>query len=845
MLESTGSSGVRPLLRFPRLRDHGLLLSPVLNSKVWIQTKIEGKEAEALPSRPHNAHPKYATAVSEEVVMSLANESAIFHDTRVYDPVKGLVVIVFDIGIGGYSYLLIVDGVRKYPKAKTNLVQMQGMTYVSGAASNVLSVALLLPRKKQSYEVNDDSGTHMTPLAKIMVGIPKNTCQCEFPSEILQVVAFRTKWLAVRTRTDVTVLEYTWRNDPGNKGLELKRIATVTAESLCGRTLAHLEVNPYAYNEFLLVDKDGAIAIWEIDATSQLEPLLRKTIVPAAKGPEEFSNWRRAIWTSPNRLLLFARTSVFELSLDTLERAKLITAQTWSRIQDVAVAGPFAFILTSQEIIWTELTEEVPLRRLVSWKHFLDASDSSYRIALVPCEDNQTFVCAAYSRVSPLIMIYTFGFVNKRPCSVRDPYYIRTSCELSDIALSKSPFSGSGKDTLFSLMEQGRQGEVSFTALSGTRKKAFKKNVSSDEAEVEVQPVELFSKLQFSEAITAFSQYSTQECLPHELAMLERDNVENMDQDDLIQQFAIDLGSNVESFFPSDRHSDPESEEQNMLADTKVRVPVSLASVANYVPLWVLDIDQLDNMIEQLGQHYESVGFSLDNHINLLTNKYKHKVANTDPGSSTVKSLRRKLGKIFKDAKKLDMAAVLLATHLIQVTDRKTSTQLREVLKEQTSLAIADVQSIIDEWDDPDQVEEQPSVLSSFSQEPSVPTIRTQTSTPKPQKQKKPRKGLLHRALTQSQAQSQANSQTGSQGASNSASPLPLETSTQILLSQPPRASSAPLSQSSRLDASQPSQAALPQISLSPPSSQASQSGLRRLGPPTSQKRKKRKGGFA
>ncbi|SGZ50422.1 CIC11C00000005141 [Sungouiella intermedia] len=862
--EASGDSSYKPVVRFPRLRNHGILFSPVLNSNFWIHPKTK-PETKALPPPfgPNNNLFKYTNAVSEDIVGSLTSEAAILQDSKVYDPVQGSVVEMFEIGIGGFSHLVMVGGQRCFPKAKSNLVQMQAVTYVTGDISNVLNVTILMPRKKQVYDIDDDS-LKMTPLGKMLVGVPKNTCQCEFTSEILQVVAFSSKWLAIRTRTDVTVLKYSWNNDPGEKRLELAKIGTIKSDILYGKDLAHLQVNPFVLNEFLLADKDGNIGIWQIDATSQIEPLPRIKLIPGSKGPEEFSNWRKVIWSNPNRLLLFSRTSVFLLALDTFERNKLITAQMWSHIQDVVVAGPFAFILTSKEILWTELTEELPLRRLVSWKHFLSDSDTSYRLSLVPCEDNQTFVCAAYSRCSPLIMIYTFGFVGKSPCSVRDPYYIRANCDLIDATLFKSTFSGVGKGTLLCLVEQGRNGEVCFSSLCGERKKAFKKN-NMNEEDLQVHPLDLFTKIHVGEAVRAFELYSTEEILPLELKAIRNGHLDDTDQDDLIQQFASSLGANIELFFPaspdpgnqlSDQVQDSGVRPVKTLVDTMVKVPTSLASVAGYFPLWILDVEQLDNMVEQLGKHYESLGLNLESFVDYVSKNFNRKT--TAPNPITVKNLRKRLGKTFKGAKNLDMTTILLATRLIQAACRDSSDQLQAALDAQIAGASDDVRSIIEEWDQPQEVDVEPVVLNYSSQIQTVPIIRTQPTQTMSQKQKKSRNGLLHRALTQSQVQSRPNSQSASRSVSRSATPshsqsqallepsqLPLETSTQVLYSQP-KASSEPLSsQNIRLDASQPSQAAHLHISLSPPSSQPSQGALRRSGPPTSQKRKKRKGGFA
>lgn len=839
--EKTPDSNITPKLAFPRLRDHGLLLSPISNSTTRIHDKKPAEATCKSKKRPHNARTKFLAPVPEVMVTSLANEAAIFDDDQVVDPMRGSAAAIFEIGTGGYSYLLVVDGKREFPKAKNNFVQMQAMAYASGEFRTVLNVSVLMPKKKRLFGF-DDSPDDLSYEKKVTAAFPAKTVQLTFPTEILQIVAFpHSKLLAVRTGVEVTILSHSWRNDPGEKGLEFNKVSSIPSKQLSGNMFAHVEVNPYVNGEFLTMDDDGNAAVWKCDAANQVEPISKVCQVAVPSGPKEFSRWRKVIWShDPQAVLSFARSDISMVRFSG-EKQKVVSANMWSHIQDVAVAGPFAFLLTSKEIIWTEKTDNTPMSRIISWKHFLDDTDASYKMCLLVCEQERCFICAVYSSRSSLIMMYTFGFVDGNPCMTRDPYYIPADCEqLTDVAMSKCAFSGDGDDTLVNVLQVGKMGDVCFSVLSGARKKAFKVKFPSKKPWDGAAHVQLFSKIQTYEAVTAYVHYSNEDLLPNETPNQDVDSQSEIEgQDEQIQQFAFRLGANVDELFEGDNETPQASTNapKNTFIDTKVKVPVPLALVAGTVPLSVVDHDQLDNMLDQLGRHYLSVGLSLQNHIQAMPAKNRGQAEPlgvteiTEEGNMvTVKALRKKLAKTYKHSPHVGHAATLLATRMLQVADKNFSSDLQAAWNEELASASLEVRSVLDDWDEAEIQEEQPTAQVSQFLQPMVPTINTQPKSQTKKTLRNTKNGLLHRAITQSQT---VVSQPISGGA-------PSQSFTQNLTH-----ASQMSSQAVNLDASQPSQPGASQISLSPPSSQPSQP-IRRMGSQiSSQKRKKRKGGFA
>lgn len=527
--EADEANNLVPKVHFPRLRNHGTLLSPVFNSRTWIHEKNpepeEEGEKDELPAH-HNASLNKVAAVPEKILTAMTNGAAILEDPTVVDPTRDSMCAIMEIGMGGYSNTIIVNGKRQSPKAKQNLVQMQAVAYVSEAARSVLNISVLMPKRKRFF-LFKESPDVLELERKVTVGLPSKKVSVDFETDILQIVPFPyLKLLGIRTGVDFTILQESWNNDPDIRALEFRKVATLTTLDLKGKRFAHVSVNPFLKYDFLIADVEGHVGLWQVRTANQEQKCTKFDEFKFPQRPGNFSSWWKFAWFGVERLYSFTRTDIVTRTLpipgmsDEPEEAimePLVTAIVWSHIQDVAVAGPYAFLLTSKEILWTELGKDVPMRRILSWKHFLDDTDITYRLTVIRCDEDQTYVVAAYSAASPLIMMYTFGFVEGRPCMTKDPYYLRANCEsLSGLSMAKSAFSGENKNTIVNVVEVGKDGSVCHYVLSGTRKRAFRVVFPKKTPQKPDPYVQLFSRIQVREAVAAYVHLSNEELLPQE-----------------------------------------------------------------------------------------------------------------------------------------------------------------------------------------------------------------------------------------------------------------------------------------------------------------------------------------
>ena len=195
-----------------------------------------------------------------------------------------------------------------------------------------------------------------------------------------------------------------------------------------GFNFSDVTFNPWVSTQFGVVDVKGNFGIWNINSkkealtklkkfdsnpkTSSDEPDSSLKVESTIHDVTELSNWKRIIWAHDyNHIFVVSRSSLtqFELTPE-LSSQRLITSDTWSKIQDIhknPESMKYAFILTSKELIWFEVSN--PLRRLMSWKHFLDDKDPSLRLQVSEYEDCSKFICIIYSQIRPIILVYNFG----------------------------------------------------------------------------------------------------------------------------------------------------------------------------------------------------------------------------------------------------------------------------------------------------------------------------------------------------------------------------------------------------------------------------------------------------
>lgn len=684
--------------------------------------------------------------------------------------------------------------------------------------------------------------------SKWLAAYPRKVLLCDIEARILQVaVAARSRLIAVRTTSRIVFLEVRWNNDPKSKGLEVSRIeAAISPSDVDGHSLVHVE---FAQDDrFLVVDLLGTVAVFHFEFgarwTFGRDHLVR---VPE---PQELSAWRRACFSRAGELLVASRTgvSLIQLQLETspkvpyinvptlLEKQRvsdstpkvstIILARMWSRIQDMqTVAGtPYIFLLTTQEIIWCT-KDDMPLRRLVSWKHYLDNSDLLMRMS-ISHEGNQ-YICAVFSARLPLIVVFSFAEVEGRPCSVRDPYFLRALFRgLSHLSVAPAPFS-CGRDPLLTLVESGKGVIFSILRPHG--------GFCTPPPPLEMKRQDASVSVQFSESQSESYKYSIQLQSPmsfkpttgSEILYEQMEDLNNLDGWSIDVHDAYMYGPH---HFAALASRTPLSKEARVLAGPDaLRQYARLLSAAakeDIAPTWHAlatlggDIPQFehnrshfDAMTLQLRSHYASSGLAVENQISSLLSERQRAAARISFPVDSAASLARALDKLSRNRLNIRQATMLLATSLIRAARNDLAQQLDNSIEAAHAEAPKELQEIFNDWEE-------------------APPPLEQT--------KKSKRELRRLALANSQPQF-------SQGVHSFSSHVSLPQSVQ----SEPRSSQSIPSQTA------PSQSltSIPVVSSSQISITRSQSqtrspapsqGLKRFGLQTaSQKKKKKKGGFA
>lgn len=818
VVPENGPRSVVPAVRFPRLRHHAPRYRRMGNSTVALDPG-GNSESEALeprtdidpttsttPTTPQPAAAEFPhSGVSpgrstdqfpEHIVRGLEAEAAPLTSSDIHDPTHGPLAAFFECGTGAFGQLVVIEGKRRALKSKATVVEVQAVAWGAG---ETLHVRLLMPVNKRVERGDDGAdGSHdgaaetdnpPTP-SKWKAVYPRHHAQLYLGERILQVEAWpRARAIAVRTAARITLVAYQWNNDPNAKGVRLERV-----HSLAPAAFVHMSVG---FGRLAAVDANGTVTVWRAGSVAGAAPVHEGAV--AVPEPHELSHWRRVCWARAHELLVASRSRVAHVQLDDPAAAAtattIVLARMWSRIQDLCVVPGtcHAFVLTTKEVMWCEIGA-APLRRLVSWKHYLDDSDALARMAVA--RDGAGYVCAVYSRQMPLVLVFSFAHVDGRACSARDPYFFAAPA-LAHAAVAPLPFSAPG-DRLLNLVEYTAAGAVRYLVLRPGAlrfRTAPGEPVGSTDATfpsgVSAPPVYFYP----DEAHRLFAALASPSPLPREPRLFTAPG-------DVLLHYARTLSAG-----------------QNTLLQQPFPAWHTMAAVANAVPLFVANRANFDAMVAQLRTHYAALGLLVHNHIHTLFGARLRAAHHVRHPVDSAAALARALAKFSRARLNIRHATMLLATSLVRAAPADGIPRMAQPLHDARAAAPALLQAIFDDWDEP-------------------------LAAPPPAKKRK--RDLRHMAIAHSQAsQTDAGAPATAPLEKTARSQLsPSKRSTRLSPSQPSQpslpalsqpmsqpASSQPMSQSASSQLLQKTKVLLSQKSL------LSQKGL--------QKKRKRKGGFA
>ena len=448
--ENSNSSTYKrvPRLEFPRIRNKGITLNKVGKSNIVLvnqqtssfdlNAKVYNNLQNAVSNQPVQPKRKmYSDSniyVPEEILKSYLIESRSLTSTIAYDPTFGQMFTIFDA------------------RSRSGLTSSKAIAFVTGETGTILNISIL------KYEIKELLNSRKESVdVDALIPLLTDPFQVSLSEPIKQIEHCKLKesfdyiplYLIIRSDSRVYVLNcFKGKSQHYNSHIELDILGELQTSDLMGFNFSDVTFNPWVSSQFGVVDVKGNFGIWNINSKKEaLTKLKRLDSAPKTNSKDsdsvlkvestiydvaELSNWKRIIWAHDyNHIFVVSRSSLtqFELTPE-LSSQRLITSDTWSRIQDIhknPESMKYAFILTSKELIWFELSN--PLRRLMSWKHFLDDKDPSLRLQVSEYEDCSKFICIIYSQIRPILLVYNFGIKDGMPYSLKDPYYIRKSTD--------------------------------------------------------------------------------------------------------------------------------------------------------------------------------------------------------------------------------------------------------------------------------------------------------------------------------------------------------------------------------------------------------------------------------
>lgn len=580
------------------------------------------------------------TSVPSKILSSYGLETKAIDSAMAYDPGFGDIVQKFQI------------------KPQSTVVTLDGLVHVTGEALSVLSLSIIL---------QDARSIKLSP-----------TYEVDFLDQIRQVEVAENEEksrliILVRTRVKVYVstckLSRYSSNSKSGPNFQLSIIKEISAHKLQQSTFADVAVCAANVRKFAIVDIQGNLSAWIINrkhdkvlrlGTSDMQLSIIDT--------NNLSNWLRLTWLpNVNSILLSTRTMIVRHDFDTATQKALVTSNTWSRIRDIQCVGDMLFYLTSKELIWLRCGTEI--ERLLSWKHFLNDCDPSLRLLVFT--QKESYSLFIYSQASPLVLVYSLGYEDAKPCSSRDPYMIQLSDSTGLKQLIPSRVIDSSDIDVIELSStlHLRQRRLQFGPLA--QNSSSKKN-----------------GLEFRGSSTTKHKHRYRHRHSEKLhAALLENNLGNENEEliEAIQNYASQLGAAFEA----------DNQKQTFSSGSYH----SLLEIDHHPPLNILDLGDLDDMISEFETSSLTEGINIKSFINNALIK-RNEFLTIPQAQTHICDIHTLLQQVFGECnttKSITNTSLVLGLSLIKCQDQ--GNQFQTKYNDQKSASNQSVQELLDEWD--------------------------------------------------------------------------------------------------------------------------------------------------
>lgn len=780
-----------PILKFPRLRDHGPHLHLIENTSRSLAPGVPREDIDTSLSVYSTHHkPPNDVNVPEDVAASLAIEARPLRDGIALDPTIGKLATIFDLQTRKVPNFETLSGAQDLLKFKKAISSMKATAFITG--SGKLKIMPFLVKKRNVFDTQNMEKLKKIPIDYVSDKFGFET-QINWPVSQVVVSADQTL-LAVRGHGECCVYAVEWDNDK-------RQIIAHRAFSI-KNTAAEWSDLVFNTSSLAFVDVTGTITIYRFEHTRHgYKHELDQEIVPSIYAPLDWSSWKRLCWPlNANYMILFSRKSAHYIELNLGETGKrvvkkLVTTHYWSHFQDVALVDSNIFLFTSKEIIWLLTTLELPFKRILSWKHYLDDTDASLKLSVCLVKSG-TYALSVYSHETPIIIAYTFGTVDGRPCSVYDPYilYESESAGVAHLTLAVSLIENNELSPIVNCVEINCDLEAKcFSFCEQKHKKVrYEESALKPKQPTTLKPLRIFSTRELFkiyrilgnsnsredekgsgkkvlETEASCNQVNSQRLISdgngaEEITIADTPNsstesnvetiVEARQQIDVVQNYAFELGSELKTFLSKEKsqpqkngteHSTDEIDseierEESEMEDSMYPQYRSLASFAENIPKDVTNLKEFDSMLHQLNEYCEDQGGRID----FGTSAF-FKGSNKDTLSSEY--IRDHILGQEDLAETKAKAAVILTLCMVRAHSTNIAKRHKELIEKELESCSEDLSDIFGDW--PAQEPESSKLLSQTPSQSQTQQIKH--SQPQSQSQNpKGKRGLLHRALTQS-----------------------------------------------------------------------------------------------
>lgn len=586
--------------------------------------------------------------IPQDILKSYLIESGSLTSTIAYDPTIGPRFCMFPL------------------RSRTNISASTGIAYISGEVGTVLNLSVMkISCSDNEQEVQTSSPDFDVPF------------QLTFPEPIKHVSCSNVAGsLLIRTYSRVYVVQ-PFQSSLHRSGIYLELLGQVKSSNLNHESIADACFNPWDPKQVALVDVKGHFGVWNFCPNGKSDP--KKASISASDSfidnVQELSHWKKICFFTSEVIFVFSRSSLTQCTIGPPSQcSRLITSNTWSSILDFQRAPAdlkYSFMLTSRELIWFE--NDGTLKRLISYKHFLDERDPSWKLN-VCVVDSTTFICIIYSQKAPLYFLYTFGLKSSLPYSLRSPYYIRSLSsyrhEARDNVLQVHVFPiDNSSSKVFGMFELHTDFGLHFRFLSTTKKLKQGDTVVTDGLwSRSGTPVETGKGYCRHISAKDWKKFVEQ--------MLSKTETTRSDSS-AIQEFALKIGEWALAFDES-------------LLRKETDGSCSLIDIAENPPTNVQDIDEFDSMVDQLGEFLKLEQFELlrgnedllQNRFNSLREYYASEQLRSSISPETLSRTTLELG-----------CSIYRAKH--SSTNQVYEEKFKEIIQE----ASDEVKSILGDWE--------------------------------------------------------------------------------------------------------------------------------------------------